>query len=49
MIFSFSQAETFIYVTSATIVHERVQKKDGAPLHSFFSDTLSVCPGKALR
>ena len=31
----FSKAESFIYVTSAIIVHENVQKKDGAPVHSY--------------
>jgi hypothetical protein len=28
----FSKAESFIYVTRAIIVHENVQKKDGAPM-----------------
>jgi hypothetical protein len=35
MVPSFSKAESLIYVTSAIIVHENVQKKDGAPIHSY--------------
>jgi hypothetical protein len=35
MVSLFSKAESFIYVTSAIIVHENVQKKDGAPIHSY--------------
>ena len=32
MVSPFSRAERLIYVTSATIVHENVEKKEGAPI-----------------